>query len=222
MTDEQTKTKNQLTARQQISLFPDWFQPVEDPHGLNVKHRLFVLFYVGEAKGNATAAARMAGFKGKNIRVTASKLLSKPNIKKAISDRRLELVENIKTSHLKTLKLMEAHAFSDIRKLYGEDGRLKNIADIDDETAAAIESVEVREGEEKVLMGGTIIAVPMSTVKVKLTSKASARSDLLKVQGLLRDVLDVNPQGNFGVIYFPEKAPEGKPIDEAALPESKS
>jgi phage terminase small subunit len=55
--------------------------------GLTVKQRRFVEAYMGKAMGNATEAARLAGYKGN--RVTLAKVgeenLKKPQIKKAIT-----------------------------------------------------------------------------------------------------------------------------------------
>ena len=202
------------TSREQLSMFPDWFQPAVDPHDLNLRQRVFVLHYVGEAKGNGAEAARLAGYAKNSARITASKLLSNPNIQKAISDRREKLVDTIKEDQLATLKALQAHLHSDIRKIYRDDGTLKNINELDDATAAAVESVEVKEGEKLVEANGTVITIPASTVKVKLTSKASARSDLLKVQGLLKDTIDLNAKGA-GIIYYPEKVAEGAPVEDA-------
>lgn len=50
--------------------------------GLTYKERMFVAFYLGKANGNASEAARMAGYGV--CRVRASKLLTKGNIRAAI------------------------------------------------------------------------------------------------------------------------------------------
>lgn len=51
---------------------------------LTAKERLFVLAYLGEAKGNAAKAARIAGYK--DTRVTPTRLLAKASIKAAIEE----------------------------------------------------------------------------------------------------------------------------------------
>lgn len=167
---ETEKYKINRELIEQLSMFPDYFMPATDPHGLKLRQRLFVLHYAGNG-GNGADAARKAGYAEGSARITASKLLSNTNIQKAIEDRRSYWVEEIKNDQLRTMRLLQAHAHSDIRKLYGENGQLKRVQDLDDETAAAVESIEIRRGK-------TI---------VKLTNKASARSDLLKVQGLLNE-----------------------------------
>jgi phage terminase small subunit len=53
---------------------------------LTLKMRTFCLAYAGEANGNATEAARIAGYKGNEdtLRVVASENLAKPNIQAEI------------------------------------------------------------------------------------------------------------------------------------------
>ena len=221
MADEQSidvqKSRN-LTRRElveQLEMFPDFFLPATDPHGLTMKQRLFVLYYVGQAKGNGAEAARMAGYspdKPENARVTAAKWLLKSNIQFAIQELKKQLVESIKSDQLNTLRLLRAQAYADVRKLYGEDGALKKITDLDDETACAIETIEFKVSDEKVIAGGAVRTVPVTTAKVKFTSKAAARQDLLKIQGLLKDPFDGAPVAGLGIIYFPEKVPEGTDV----------
>ena len=49
---------------------------------LTTKEKRFAEAYIGESKGNATAAARVAGYKdGPSLRWTASDLLAKPHVR---------------------------------------------------------------------------------------------------------------------------------------------
>ena len=63
---------------------------------LNARQKSFCEFYV--ASGNATESAIKAGYKEKTSRITASKMLTKANIKKYIK----ELQEKTKTSRIMT------------------------------------------------------------------------------------------------------------------------
>lgn len=56
---------------------------------LTEKQRRFVEAYMGRAQGNATEAARLAGYKGsdKTLRVVGSENLTKPYVFAAIQDR---------------------------------------------------------------------------------------------------------------------------------------
>lgn len=55
---------------------------------LTLKQRRFVEFYCGAAKGNATEAARQAGYKGSDntLRAVGAENLSKPSIQAAIKE----------------------------------------------------------------------------------------------------------------------------------------
>ena len=57
--------------------------------GLTLKQVLFTEFYLGEAKGNGTLAAKMAGYKGDDntLGVEASQLLDHPEIKARVGER---------------------------------------------------------------------------------------------------------------------------------------
>ncbi len=56
---------------------------------LTAKQQLFCEFYIGAANGNATEAARMAGYQGSDetLRVTASRMLTKANISRMCKQR---------------------------------------------------------------------------------------------------------------------------------------
>lgn len=61
----------------------------KEPDSLTLKQRLFVEAYLGEAMGNATEAARLAGYKGNEITLAAvgAENLRKPQISKLLSER---------------------------------------------------------------------------------------------------------------------------------------
>ena len=87
------------------------------------------------------------------------------------------------------IKELAKIAFLDIRKLYTENGQLKNVADIDDDTAGAISSLETLEeydgyGEDREKIG--------DTQKVKLLDKTKALELLGRHLGIFNDKLDVN------------------------------
>ncbi len=56
---------------------------------LTTKQRLFVEAFIGAANGNATEAARLAGYQGSDdtLRVTASRMLTKANISQMCKQR---------------------------------------------------------------------------------------------------------------------------------------
>ena len=92
---------------------------------------------------NGKQAAIRAGYSKKTAENQASRLLSNAKFSDHIS-------KLIKKSHEKsglTLQMvldeLQRIAFLDLRKLYNKDGTLKDITDLDDDTARALAGVEV-------------------------------------------------------------------------------
>ena len=140
----------------------------------NTKHEKFAQAVV---KGlSAEDAYKEAGYKSN--RHNASRL----NTKDHIIDRVAELTPNgtqsIKPEMSRVFEELARLGFSDARKLFCPTGELLPIMDLDDATAAAIESIEVttrqvsddRDGERKVEY----------THKVKLWNKNTALGKLAK------------------------------------------
>ena len=72
-------------------------------------------------------------------------------------------------------------AFSDIRKLYDENGNLKSVHELDDDTAGAVASIEVVTKYEKDADGNL---VPEHTKKIKIWDKGSAHERWMKLYEL--------------------------------------
>jgi hypothetical protein len=72
--------------------------------GLIEKHRRFVVAYTGEAQGNATQAAIIAGYSPKSARSQASELLTKPNIIAAVQERQERLTQKADLSDTRILQ----------------------------------------------------------------------------------------------------------------------
>lgn len=132
------------------------------------KRTAFVESYFANGE-NGTQAAITAGFAPKSAGVTAAKLLKDPRVIVEIANRRVELIANLELSTERTLKEVSRLAFCDPRKLIDENGRLKSLHELDDDTAAAIASVEVDKD------GG---------IKYKFWDKNSAIEKAAKIQGL--------------------------------------
>ena len=108
---------------------------------MSKRHEFFCAEYVKDHNG--TRAAIDSGFAEKSARVTASKLLTKANIRAEIARREANLLEKLELSAEKVLRQLAALAFFDIRKLYNEDGSLKSVPGLDDDTQAALCAIEV-------------------------------------------------------------------------------
>jgi phage terminase small subunit len=145
---------------------------MKTPKDLSPKHRRFVQEFLIDQ--NATAAYKRAGYKGTGhtAEANASRLLRDAEVSAAIT---AALAEAAKQS-IATIDRLEVElqriALADIRRLFGNDGTLKPPAELDDDTAAAVASVDVIEcgtGDDKRV-----------THKIKLWDKRQALVDLLK------------------------------------------
>lgn len=118
---------------------------------------------------NITKAAIAAGFSEKTAYQAGSRLLKDVRVSTEIARRRTELVANLELSTERTIKEVSRIAFCDPRKLVDESGRIKPLHELDDDTAAAIASVEVDKD---------------GAIKYKFWDKNSAIEKAAKVQGL--------------------------------------
>ena len=66
-------------------------QDDDQPRRFTLKQRLFIDFYLGDAKFNGAEAARLAGYKQNSAREMAYENLAKPHIAREI-ERRLDLI----------------------------------------------------------------------------------------------------------------------------------
>ena len=100
---------------------------------------------------NATRAYKVAYLrckKDETANVNGSKLLRNAKVQEYISERMKEREKRTEITQDMVIKELAKIAFLDIRKLYTENGQLKNIADMDSETAGAISSLETLEEYE--------------------------------------------------------------------------
>jgi phage terminase small subunit len=148
---------------------------------LTLKQRRFVEEYCVDL--NATAAYLRAGYNVRGARsagVNGSRLLSNAWIQNAVALKQKELAGKCDVSAERVIREVAALAFSDVRKMFNDDGALKKIHELDDATAASIASIEV----DEIYSGDKIIGV---TKKIKMWDKNSAQERLCKHLGLFRE-----------------------------------
>jgi phage terminase small subunit len=120
---------------------------------LTAKQSRFVDEYLVDL--SATKAAIRSGYSEKTAGRTGHENLKKPEIAEAIQQRMEKRSERTQLTADEVVLQLARMGMSDIRKLFTPDGRLKAVHDLDDDTAAAVQSIEVvtkmipgQEGEE--------------------------------------------------------------------------
>jgi phage terminase small subunit len=157
--------------------------------------RRFALEYLID--GNAKQAAIRAGYSPRTAKEQGCALFTDPNVKAIIEQGQRRLVEATGMSAELVYKTLERAMRYDPRKLFDEEGELKPITDLDDDTALAITSVEVVEkycgmGEDSVLF---------KTRKVRGSDRIAAASQAAKI-------LKLEPAANLNVNIG------GKPVED--------
>jgi phage terminase small subunit len=161
------------------------------PRPLTAKQEAFCLEYLIDL--NASQAAIRAGYSERTSRCVGSELLQNPQIAEQI---RLNMARRANRTEInadRVLKEVARIGFSDVRKLFNGQGSLKAVHELDDDTAAAVASIEVVEefdgkGEERRLIG--------YVKKIKMWDKNSGIEKLMKHLGLFaKENEQTNPGG---------------------------
>ncbi len=108
------------------------------------RRKLFIEAYLSNGQ-NITQAALAAGFAPKSAASQGSRLLKDAKIRQELDSRRGALMEKAQLTTESVLESLRQALFFDPRKLYREDGSLKLVTELDDDTAMALASFEVFE-----------------------------------------------------------------------------
>ncbi|MEX0285098.1 MAG: terminase small subunit [Paracoccaceae bacterium] len=152
------------------------------------KQQRFVEEYLIDLNG--TQAAIRAGYSEKTAPEQASRLLRNVKVASAIKEAKTARSERTQVAQDNVVCELARIAFSDLRKMMTSGGALLDPQDWDDDTAAAIASVEVvttytGETDEN---GNK---VPEYTKKIKTWDKNSALEKLCKHLGMFTEKVDV-------------------------------
>lgn len=141
---------------------------------------------------SATQAAIRAGYSSRTAHQIGYQLLKNPAVAAAVEAGRKSLTIQTGITRERVLKELAAVAISDIRKLYDENGNLRPVHQLDDDTAASIAGIETDElwdgsGEDRAQIG--------VTRKVKRFDKTKALEMLGRHFGLWKDPEAPPPEG---------------------------
>lgn len=167
---------------------------------LTPKQARFVDEYLSDF--NATQAAIRTGYSPKTAVQQGYRLLTNAHIQAAISAERTSLATKFEVTRERLLAEYSKLAFSDPRKFFKPDGSLKDITQLDGDTAAALAGFEVVEQQSvEVDEEGNVTPAPTFTKKVKWADKKSALDSIARVMGWNQDKV----KGEFS-------GPDGGPI----------
>lgn len=179
--------------------------PAEPQGKLTVAERrqLFVESYLSNG-GNATQAAIAAGFSPNAAAQQGHRLLKHVQVSAQIEQRRATLAQKYELTTESVIRSLAQAIHFDPRKLYREDGTLKPVTELDDDTAMALAGVEVTE----TMSGRGEDAVPLVTRKVKWLDKNAARDQANRILGEYgKDHSQAQPQTR--IIVVPAKDAKG-------------
>jgi len=146
------------------------------------KLALFVAEY--QKDHNGAQAAIRAGYAPGSAKVTASRFLSRANVKAAIANQTEQRIAQVThetgITLERTIRELARLAYFDPRRLFDSAGRPLSITELDDDTAAVIAGLDVMEefegsGADRVFKG--------YVKKWKLADKKGALDMLMKYQG---------------------------------------
>ncbi|MGYP003371649609 len=141
---------------------------------------------------NATRAYKIAYpncKKDETANANSSRLLRNDKVKEYIEIKQKELEEKSGVTQQRIIEELAKIAFADIRKAYDNNGNLKSIQDLDDDTAGAIIGVESFEeyegrGDDREYVG--------DTKKVKMADKIRAAELLGKHLGMFKEKIEIS------------------------------
>lgn len=175
---------------------------------LNAKQTRFVQEYVVDL--NATDAARRAGYNERSVEAIGYENLRKPQIQAAIAEIQSRRAERTEVKADRVVAELARVGFSDVRRLFNDDGSMKSVKDWPDDVAAAVSSIETLEeyegsGENRRFVG--------LTKKVKLWDKNKALASLMQHLGMVVHKLKVEEERTLVVRHEYEQL-RRQPADE--------
>lgn len=155
------------------------------PELKNLKRERFCREYA--ISFNATQSAIKAGYSKKTAKSFGSELLTFPDVKGRLKELIKPKNEKLEITADRIRKEMAALAFSDIRDLLDENGRLKPVSEWPDDAAVSISGLEVEQLGEKA--GFAVVK------KLKRWDKRQSLETLARIEGMFeKDNSQKRPQ----------------------------
>lgn len=161
------------------------------PRELTKAERLFVGEYLVDF--NATAALMRCGWSPHTANQNSVYFLRKPHVRAAIEKSIKRMEAHTVVSATRILEEVLRIATADPRRVMNDDGSMKQLQELDEDTARAVASLEV------VTKPGRGEEPPTITHKLKFWDKGRATDTLLKSLGKLIDGVQVNNTTVVGV-----------------------
>ena len=138
---------------------------------------------------NATQAAIRAGYSDRTAHSQGPRLLENVEIKKLIAAAMEKRGERTEVTADRVIEELAKLAFFDVRNMFNDEGKPKEISELDDVTAACIAGLDVQDsfeyvGDTKVFNG--------YTKKYKLADKKAALEALGRHLGIFNDKLQIS------------------------------
>lgn len=158
---------------------------------------------------NATRAYKAAYKscrKDETANVNGSRLLRNAKVKEYIAEKQQEIQERNKITQDTIIQELAKIALFNIKDIYNENGTLKKVTELDDDTAKAISGVKIlqKAGAMKISLNGRneevpIGHIPEQTVEFKTNDKTKALELLGKHLGMFKDNVNLTQDKPFEV-----------------------
>lgn len=175
---------------------------------LTAKQAQFVREYLIDL--NATQAAIRSGYSAKTAGAIGDENLRKPEIASAIQEAMDARSARTGITADRVLQEIAKVGFSDIRKLFADDGTLRHITMLDDDTAAFVSSVKVvAQKGQKADEDNPHFEIE-NTLEIKMWDKLSALDKLGKHLKLFTDKVEHSVTGDLAEILAQRRSQVAK------------
>ena len=178
MTNGEKGEKIQKTERKPAAGKTSQASARAEERTLTAKQQAFIDEYLIDLNGTQAYLRAFPGVKETTARANAARLLANADIQDAIAEKRAKTAEKLEITREMAIQQLGRLSFSDPRKLYDAYGRIKPIHELDDDTAAAVQSIEV---EMRQIDG--LDEPPVPVLKVRMADRKGALDSLIRAQG---------------------------------------